>query len=79
MNSLLKKYLNLNLWCLYLIYVGLYILVIFIENKYIFTDDYYLKYLRPLFHSQNDFIEALKESNHGELYNYLWYPVHIAI
>ena len=79
MNSLLKKYFSFNFWYLYLINVGLYILVIFIEYKYIFTDDYYTQYLRPLFHSQNDFIEALKESSQAELYNYLWCPVHVAI
>lgn len=52
---------------------------IFIEYKYIFTDDYYLKHLRPLFHSQSDFTKALEVASQEELHNYLWCPVHVAL
>lgn len=77
MISLLRKYQNLNSWKLYLLNMVIYCIMIFIQYRFVQTDQYYEQYIKPLFHSQVDYAEAVKESRFFEIYNYLWIPVHV--
>lgn len=78
-NTLISKYLKINCWYLFGLNIIIYAIMIFIEYRFIQTVDYYNMYLKPLFHSANEYQEAIAEAKIYELYNYLWIPVHIAI
>lgn len=77
MKRLIKKYLEMNCWYLYLLNIAIYFSMIFVQYRFIQTDSYYEQYMRPLFHSNEDYVKAVAESRFFELYNYLWVPVHI--
>ena len=77
MISLLRKYQNLNSWKLYLLNMIIYSIMIFIQYRFVQTDQYYEQYMKPLFYSQVDYAEAVTESRFFEIYNYLWIPVHV--
>ena len=78
-NTLISKYLKINCWHLFLLNIMIYAIMIFVEYRFIQTDNYYSMYLKPLFSSADDYQKAISEAKFYELYNYLWIPVHIAI
>lgn len=77
MISILRKYQKINSWYLYLLNIAIYCVMIFVQYRFIQTNLYYERYLRPLFHSQSDYVQAVAESRFFEIYNYLWIPVHV--
>lgn len=77
MTSLLRKYQNLNNWYLYLLNMVIYCIMIFMQYRFVQTDQYYELYVKPLFHSQVDYVQAVAESRSFEIYNYLWIPIHV--
>jgi hypothetical protein len=79
MNLLFQKYLKLNGWYLYIVNIAIYCIMIFIQYRFIQTDSYYDQYMKPLFHSHEDYVEAVADSRFFELYNYLWVPIHVGI
>lgn len=78
-NILISKYLKINCWCLLLLNIIIYAIMIFVDYHFIQTDNYYITYLKPLFSSGDDYHKAVSEAKLYELYNYLWIPVHITI
>lgn len=79
MNLLFQKYTKLNCWYLYLINIVIYIVTVFVHYRFVETDKYYEQYMKPLFHSEDDYIAAVTNSRFFELYNYLWVPLHVGI
>lgn len=77
--QLINRYIKTNNRHLFLLNIIIYAIMIFIEYRFIQTDNYYEIYFKPLFSSPEDYQKAISEAKLYEIYNYLWIPVHIAI
>lgn len=77
MISILRKYQKINNWYLYFLNIVIYCIMIFVQYRFLQTDSYYERYVKPLFNSQSDYIQAVSESRFFEIYNYLWIPIHV--